>query len=198
MLTASVDRREEIESIPSVAYVTEPIDLAESGGRCRKAMPGLWAKRTPAIRAAHGQTPTLGVVLITSSSCCSDRYIISVFPHLHILIYSSLPPPPPFSPSLISLMVSVDVKHHVYLITCWICSEPVWSSGKAGKAGKRDLGSIPLWRSFLFKSCGLWTLSCDFVPHNYETLKWLSSLSILMQESFWWRQCSDRYIVSLF
>ena len=32
-----------------------------------------------------------------------------------------LPPPPkplsPFSPSLISLMVSVDVKHHVYLLT---------------------------------------------------------------------------------
>ena len=32
-----------------------------------------------------------------------------------------LPPPPyplsPFSPSLISLMVSLDVKHHVYLLT---------------------------------------------------------------------------------
>ena len=33
--------------------------------------------------------------------------------------------------------------------------------------------------SFLFQNCGLWTLSCDFVPHN-------SSLPILMQESFWW------------
>ena len=32
---------------------------------------------------------------------CSDRYIISFFPHLHT----------PFSPSLRSLMVSVDVKH---------------------------------------------------------------------------------------
>ena len=34
-----------------------------------------------------------------------------------------LPPPPyplpPFSPSLISLTVCVDVKHHVYLLTCW-------------------------------------------------------------------------------
>ena len=30
-------------------------------------------------------------------------------PHLHI-------PVPPFSPSLISLMVYVDVKHHVYLL----------------------------------------------------------------------------------
>ena len=29
---------------------------------------------------------------------------------------TSIPPPPPFSPSLISLMVSVDVKHHVYLL----------------------------------------------------------------------------------
>ena len=36
---------------------------------------------------------------------CSDRYIISLFPNLHNL----------FSPSLISLVVSVDVKHHVYL-----------------------------------------------------------------------------------
>ena len=39
-----------------------------------------------------------------------------------IYIYSPsshtfIPPPPPFSPSLISLMVSVDVKHHVYLLT---------------------------------------------------------------------------------
>ena len=35
---------------------------------------------------------------------CSDRYIFSLSPHLHT----------PFPPSLISLMVSVDVKHHVY------------------------------------------------------------------------------------
>ena len=27
------------------------------------------------------------------------------------------PSPPPFSPYLISLMVSVDVKHHAYLLT---------------------------------------------------------------------------------
>ena len=40
----------------------------------------------------------------------SDRYVISLFPNLHR-------PFPPFSPSLISLMVSVDVKHHVYLLT---------------------------------------------------------------------------------
>ena len=40
---------------------------------------------------------------------CSDRYIISLSPHLHT-------PFPPFSPSLISLLVSVDVKHHIYLL----------------------------------------------------------------------------------
>ena len=44
---------------------------------------------------------------------CSDRYIISLSPYLH----AHFPPPPPFSPSLISLMVSLDVKHHVYLLT---------------------------------------------------------------------------------
>ena len=59
----------------------------------------------------------------------------------------------------------------------------VWPSGKAGK--QRDLGSNPNRLSFLFKSCDRWTLSCDFVPHSYETSKWLSSLPILMQESFW-------------
>ena len=37
---------------------------------------------------------------------------------------------------------------------------------------------------------------CPSLPT--ETLKWLSSLPILMQESFWWWQCSDRYIISLF
>ena len=41
---------------------------------------------------------------------CSDRYIISLSPHLNT-------PFPPFSPSLISLMVSVDVKHHVHLLS---------------------------------------------------------------------------------
>ena len=30
-----------------------------------------------------------------------------------------------------------------------------------------------------------------------ETLKWFSLLPILMQESFWWWQCGDRYIIYL-
>ena len=37
---------------------------------------------------------------------------------------------------------------------------------------------------------------CPSLPT--EALKWLSSLPILMQKSFWWCQCSDRYILSLF
>ena len=36
---------------------------------------------------------------------------------------------------------------------------------------------------------------CPSLPT--ETLKWLSSLPILIQKSFWWWQCSDRYIISL-
>ena len=42
------------------------------------------------------------------------------------------PLPSPFSPSLISLMVSVDVKHHVYLL---------WSSGDEHSASISKIGS---------------------------------------------------------
>ena len=48
-------------------------------------------------------------------------------------------------------------------------SEPDWPSGKVGK--QRYLGSNPLRISFLFKSCGLWTLSFDFFPHNLGNIK---------------------------
>ena len=52
---------------------------------------------------------------------------------------------------------------------------------------------------FSSKSLCLWTLSelwlCLSLPT--ETLKWLSSLPVLMQESFWWWQRMDRYIISL-
>ena len=52
---------------------------------------------------------------------------------------------------------------------------------------------INIYIYILFKSCGL---SCDHVPHNYEILKWVSSLPILMHKSLWWWQCSYRYIIS--
>ena len=44
---------------------------------------------------------------------CSNRYIISLFPLFQY-------PLPPFSPSIISFMVSVDIKHHVYLVWDWL------------------------------------------------------------------------------
>ena len=104
------------------------------------------------------------------------------------------PPPqsiPPFPPSLINLMVSVDVKHHVYYIAKSELAVRLVSKWKG-------LGLIPLWLSFLFKKvvvCGHCLWLCPSLPT--ETLKWLSLLPILMQESFWWWQCSDRYIIFL-
>ena len=62
--------------------------------------------------------------------------------------------------------------------------EPVWLSGKAGK--QRDLDSNP--PRFSFQK--LWSvdtvLSVTLFLTVNETLKWLSSLPIFMQGSFWW------------
>ena len=63
---------------------------------------------------------------------CSDRYILSLFPYLHT--------PSPFSPSLISLVVSVEVKHHVYQRT---------STRKATSL----LQSLQSWFHVMFLSC---------------------------------------------
>ena len=71
---------------------------------------------------------------------CSDRYIISLFlsPHLHIY------PHPPFPPSLISRMVSVDIKHHVYLLTA-----AQWREGTAQPAERLDWkAKEQYWRGF--------------------------------------------------
>ena len=70
------------------------------------------------------------------------RYIISLSPHLY-------PPPTPhaFSPSLISLMDSVDVKHHVYLLT-----KPVDLRGKAVGSGEVPAADCRL-RHFVIQNC---------------------------------------------
>ena len=47
----------------------------------------------------------------------------------------------------------------------------------------------------LQKGCGLWTLIVALSVTITETL---AHLPILMQESFWWWQCNDGYIISLF
>ena len=76
--------------------------------------------------------------------------------------------------------------------------EPVWPRGKALEAGSKR-ASV----RFLFVSpfsskvvvCGhcFMTLFLTIT----ETLKWLSSLPTLMQESFWWWQCNVRYSLPL-
>ena len=66
---------------------------------------------------------------------CSDRYLLSLFPHLHT-------PFPPFSPSLISLVVSVDVKHHVYLLINNNNNQP--TTVLLGK-GDAHFRIIPVW-----------------------------------------------------
>ena len=54
-----------------------------------------------ALIAAHLNAEVILVVTV---------YIISLYTHLHTPFSAT------FSPSLISIMVSVDVKHHVYLL----------------------------------------------------------------------------------
>ena len=107
-----------------------------------------------------------------SSSSSSPCYLLFFLPRL----------PPPVTSCFFFLIFFLLLRFFfaVVVVLFFFC-EPVWPSCK-----ERGLGSNQLRLSFLFKSCGLWTLSCDFVLHNYETLKWLLSLPILMQESFWW------------
>ena len=72
----------------------------------------------------------------------------------------------------------------------------VWPSGKAlgWWADGPRLDSAVALLSILEKGCGLWTLSRTI----NKTLKWLSWLPVLMQESFWWWHCRNRCIISLF
>ena len=95
-----------------------------------------------------------------------------------------------------------------YTIDLYICpcitllaSEPVWPSGKAlgwywsrRTSVRHRFGSPFSSERLWFVNTVLWL--CPSRPT--ETLKWLSSLPILMQESFWWWQCSDRYVIFLF
>ena len=96
--------------------------------------------------------------------------------------------------SLITLLYVIF--YFVYLFP-----EPVWPSGKAlgWKAEELRLESISALLSLQkLWSVDMWHCLVTLSLTINETLKWLSSLPILMQESFWWWQCSDRYIISLF
>ena len=59
-------------------------------------------------------------------------------------------------------MVSVDVKHHVYLLTENIVSLFGLEAGEAEGSALDTASAL----SSLQKGCGLWTLSFDFVPHS--------------------------------
>ena len=79
--------------------------------------------------------------------------------------------------------------------------EPVWPSGKAlgWQVGSSIDSASALPPLHLFEKvvvCGhcLVTLSLTI----NETLKRLSFVPVLMQKSFWWWQCSNNYIISLF
>ena len=72
-------------------------------------------------------SPPIFMQVILVVTVYSDRYIISLSSHL-----------PPFSPSLISLMVSVDVKHHVYLLTSIMIVQELCES-RGGRPGLTSL-----------------------------------------------------------
>ena len=95
-----------------------------------------------------------------------------------------------FVPSLIGHLASVDVKQH---------ERNVFRVSRFGLAVSGRTSVLYRFGSH-FSSKRLWFVDtvlwlCPSLPT--ETLKWLSSLPILMQETFWWWQCSDRYIISL-
>ena len=66
----------------------------------------------------------------------------------------------------VAVMVSVDVKQHSASQPAIPWAGLAWRQGVTEADKQRDLGSNPLRLSFLVNSSGLWTLSCDFVPHN--------------------------------
>ena len=98
----------------------------------------------------------------------------------------------------VALGIAVSLFPRVSAQSCHHCEKKLVS--RFGLVVSRGgLGSNLLRLSFVFKSqlwsqCGHCLVTLSLTVN--ERLKWLSSLPILMLESFWWRQCSDRYIIS--
>ena len=92
---------------------------------------------------------------------CSDRYIISLSPHLH--------PPPPlnFSPSLISLMVSVDVKHRAYVLRLRVLGQNQLSRDGFFFFFSAPLPSLSLLSTSLW---GFFSSSEEYAFVHYNTL----------------------------
>ena len=78
-------------------------------------------------------------VSVSSASLIVHGPILARLVSYKALPLPPYPLPPPFSPSLISLAVSVDVKHHVYLLTyCFTSTEAtrlIRDGEKGGKGG---------------------------------------------------------------
>ena len=74
---------------------------------------------------------------------------------------------------------------YIYIGPWFRLCQPVWFGGKALGCKQKDLGSIPLRFSSVFRSCSLWTVFVTLPLTVIETLTWLSSLPTLMQKSFW-------------
>ena len=92
--------------------------------------------------------------------------------------------------SLICQMTSEDIKHQLIIIIAQLRTDFRLVSG--GASVQIRFGSPYSSKVVVCGHC-LVTLSLAI----YETIKWLPSLPILMHESFWWWQCSDRYRICL-
>ena len=84
--------------------------------------------------------------------------------------------------------VSVDVKQHFIIINRLDSRRLsfLFKKGEEKKRGKKKEGCV----------CGHCLVTLSLTVN--ETLRWLSSLPVSMQESFWGWQCSDRYMISFF
>ena len=84
------------------------------------------------------------------------------------------------------MKVEVDVLVSKILVT-HLKSQPVWPSGKGVRLVSRGT-SVRIRFGSAFSSkvvvCGHRLVTVSLAVN--ETLKWLSSLPVLMQESFWW------------
>ena len=80
---------------------------------------------------------------------CSDKYIISLFPtSLHLS---------PFSPFLISPMVSIDVKHHVYLLSVYLKESSARTSRGIRTSRNVSWQALQIYASFKYTQAQKWS-----------------------------------------
>ena len=118
---------------------------------------------------------------------CSNRYIISFFPHLHT---HPPPAPNPFSPSLISLVVSVDVKHWLCLLSYWsvsACACKVYRSG----VGSEGCWLVKVWMKSQVRGCLTYVLfmlakkQCRLSPEIRHMCAQAAAQSTLLLQGHW-------------